>query len=87
MKAAILEQAQQPLVIKNVPDPTVGINDVLIKVRATGVCHTDLHIVDGMLGAHGLDPFPLIKGHEIVGEVEQVGSAVTHLKRGDRVID
>src|SRR5258706_16307959 len=85
MKAAILEQAQQPMVVKDVPDPSVGINDVLIKVRACGVCHTDLHIVDGILAASGLDPFPLIMGHEIVGKVEQVGSAVTHLKPGDRV--
>lgn len=85
MKAAVLEQAQQLMVIQDVPDPSVGINDVLIKVRACGVCHTDLHIVDGILAALGLDPFPLIMGHEIVGEVEQVGSDVTHVKPGDRV--
>jgi alcohol dehydrogenase, propanol-preferring len=85
MKAALLEQAQQPLVIKNVPDPSVGAHDVLIKVRACGVCHTDLHITEGLLAAFGYDPFPLIMGHEIVGEVAQVGSGVTHLKRGDRV--
>jgi len=85
MKAAVLEQAQQPIVVKNVPDPSVGVNDVLIKVRACGVCHTDLHVVDGMLAAFGLDPFPLIMGHEIVGEVAQVGSEVTYLKPGDRV--
>lgn len=85
MKAAVLEQAQQPMVIKDVVNPTIGTNDVLIKVRAAGVCHTDLHIAEGMLAAFGIDPFPLIMGHEIVGEVEQVGSDVTHLKRGDRV--
>ena len=85
MKAAVLEQAQQPMVIKDVPCPPVGVNDVLIKVRAAGVCHTDIHIVDGMLGALGLDPFPLIMGHEIVGEVAQVGAEVTHLKPGTRV--
>jgi alcohol dehydrogenase, propanol-preferring len=85
MKAAVLEQAQKPMVIKNVADPSVGSNEVLIKVRACGVCHTDLHIAEGLLAAFGLDPFPLIMGHEIVGEVEQVGAEVTHLKRGDRV--
>ena len=84
MKAAVLEQAQQPMVIKSVTDPTIGIDDVLIKVRACGVCHTDLHAADGMFAAFGV-PFPMIMGHEIVGEVEQVGAAVTHLKRGDRV--
>lgn len=85
MKAAVLEQANQPMVIKDVPDPTVGANDVLIKVKAAGVCHTDIHIVDGMLGTFGIDPFPLIMGHEIVGEIEQVGTEVTHVKPGDRV--
>lgn len=85
MKAAVLEQAQQPIVIKHVPDPSIGVHDVLIKVRACGVCHTDIHIVDGLLGGLGIDPFPLIMGHEIVGHVEQVGSGVTHLKPGDRV--
>jgi D-arabinose 1-dehydrogenase-like Zn-dependent alcohol dehydrogenase len=85
MKAAVLNQAQQPIVIKDVADPSVGANDVLIKVRACGVCHTDLHITEGLLAAFGYDPFPLIMGHEIVGEVEQVGAKVTHLKPGDRV--
>jgi len=73
MKAAVLHQAQQPMVIKNVTDPSVGANDVLIKVRACGVCHTDLHAADGMFAAFGI-PFPLIMGHEIVGEVQQVGA-------------
>src|SRR6266498_6013291 len=85
MKAAVLEQAKQPIVIKNVTDPSVGADDVLIKVHACGVCHTDLHIVEGLLAAHGINPFPLIMGHEIVGEVVQVGAEVTHLKPGDRV--
>ena len=85
MKAAILEKAKQPIAIKTVADPSVGVNDVLIKVCACGVCHTDLHIVDGLMGAFGIDPFPLIMGHEIVGEVVQVGAKVTHLKPGDRV--
>ncbi len=85
MKAAVLEQANQPMVIKDMPDPTMGVNDVLIKVRAAGVCHSDIHIADGILEAFGLNPFPLIMGHEIVGEIEQVGAEVTHVKPGDRV--
>jgi alcohol dehydrogenase, propanol-preferring len=84
MKAAVLEKAQQPMAIRDVPDPSVGANDVLIKVRASGVCHTDLHVADGMFAAFGL-PFPVILGHEIAGEVEQVGANVSHFKRGDRV--
>jgi propanol-preferring alcohol dehydrogenase len=85
MKAAVLEQIQQRLVIKDVADPTVGANDVLIKVRACGVCHSDLHIIDGMFAAIGMKPFPLIMGHETVGVVEQVGALVTNVKPGDRV--
>ena len=85
MKAAVLEQPNQPMVIKDVPDPSVGVNDVLVKVHACGVCPSDLHIADGILSVFGLDPFPLIMGHEIVGEVEQIGAEVTHLKPGDRV--
>jgi propanol-preferring alcohol dehydrogenase len=84
MKAAVLEQAKQPMVIKEVPDPSVGADDVLLKVRASGVCHTDLHVAEGFFAAFGL-PFPIILGHEIAGEVEQVGANVKHLKRGDRV--
>jgi len=82
MKAAVSEQARQPLVIKDAPDPSVGARDVLVRVKACGVCHSDLHIVDGLMAARGLDPFPLILGHEVTGVVEEVGSEVRHLKRG-----
>ena len=85
MKAGVMEQAQQPIVIKDVPDPSIGARDVLVRVNACGVCHTDLHIADGFLGGFGIDPFPLILGHEVAGVVEQVGSEVTHLSLGDRV--
>jgi propanol-preferring alcohol dehydrogenase len=56
--------------------------DVLVKVKACGVCRTDLHIVDGELTAHD---FPLVPGHEIVGVVEDIGDGVTDLFPGDRV--
>src|SRR3972149_6912508 len=85
MKAAVAEQAPQPLVIKDVPDPSVGDREVLVRVKACGVCHSDLHIVEGMMAARGLDPFPLILGHEVTGVVEAVGTEVSHLRRGDRV--
>ncbi len=85
MKAAVLEQVQQPMVIKDVPVPSVGESDALIRVEACGVCHTDLHVAEGMLEGFGIDPFPLILGHEITGVVEQVGAEVTHIKPGDRV--
>jgi D-arabinose 1-dehydrogenase-like Zn-dependent alcohol dehydrogenase len=85
MKAAVLEQAQQPMVIKDIPVPSIGDNEVLIQVRACGVCHTDLHIAEGFLSGFGLDPFPLVMGHEIVGEVDQIGAGVNHLTCGERV--
>src|ERR1043165_6963102 len=81
MKAAVIEKVKQKLVFKQVPDPSPGPNDALIRVKAAGICHTDLHIVDGLLG----EPFPCILGHEITGVVEEVGSEVTNLKKGDRV--
>lgn len=85
MKAAVQEQARQPMVIKDVPDPTPEAGEVLIKVHAAGVCHTDLHIADGFFAAFGADPFPLIMGHEIAGVVEQLGDGVSDIEPGDRV--
>ncbi len=67
MRAMVLEKANTPLRLQEVPDPTPGPGQVLVKVAACGVCRTDLHIVDGELG----DPkLPIIPGHEIVGRVE-----------------
>ena len=85
MKAAVMEQMQQPMLIKDVPTPSVGGDDVLIRIHACGVCHSDLHVAEGMLASFGYDPFPLILGHEITGVVEQVGAEVSHLRPGDRV--
>ena len=62
-------------------DPPTG-QDVLIAVRACGVCHSDIHVLDGEWGAF---PYPLVAGHEVVGEVIQAGPLVTHLSVGDRV--
>ncbi len=62
--------------------PIVLPGDVLVNVRACGVCRTDLHIVDGELP---VDDFPLVPGHEIVGVVEDIGDGVTELLPGDRV--
>jgi len=56
--------------------------DVLVRVKACGVCRTDLHIIDGELGGHD---FPLVPGHEIVGVVEDIGDGVSDLLPGDRV--
>ena len=69
------------MVIKDVADPSPGAHDALIRVKACGICHTDLHIADGLLGEH----FPCVLGHEIVGVIEQVGPEVSNVKPGDRV--
>ncbi len=85
MRAAVLEKSGAPLVVKDVPVPSVGPRDVLVRVRACGVCHTDLHVADGLLSTVGPSPFPLIPGHEIAGVVERTGDEVTHLSAGDRI--
>ena len=82
MKAMLLERAGAPLVPTDLPDPQPGANEVLIRVRACGVCRTDLHVVDGELTRPKL---PLVLGHEIVGEVIGLGSAVVRFALGDRV--
>ncbi|MCL5013290.1 MAG: alcohol dehydrogenase catalytic domain-containing protein [Firmicutes bacterium] len=81
MKAAVFEKAQLPWTIRDVEIPEPGSTDVLIKIRASGICGTDVHITRG----HFPVSPPLIPGHEPVGEVVKTGSAVTHLRPGDRV--
>lgn len=83
MKAAVAKAFGQPLVIEQVPVPEVGPGQILVKIAATGVCHTDLHAVEGDWPVKPNPPF--IPGHEGVGHVVKVGAGVTHLKEGDRV--
>jgi propanol-preferring alcohol dehydrogenase len=86
MKAAVIERRQQPLVIREIPDPEKpGPSDVLIEVVAAGVCHTDLHLQDGLFSDMGIDVFPVVPGHETVGIVRQLGAEVTFLQPGARV--
>ena len=78
----ILEEIGRPLRAAEMPRPTPGPEEVLIRVRACAVCRTDLHVVDGELP----DPkLPLVPGHEIVGTVEATGREVARYKAGDRV--
>ena len=62
MRAAILERPQTPLVLQDVPAPDVGPREALVRVRACGVCHTDLHLAEGLFKTFGYDPFPLDSG-------------------------
>lgn len=82
MFAMVLDAPGQPLRPANLPTPAPAPDQVLIRVRACGICRTDLHILDGEL-AH--PQLPLIPGHQIVGVVEATGERATRYKRGDRV--
>ncbi len=83
MKAALVHAFHEPLVIEAVPVPTPGPGQVLMRVIASGVCHTDLHAADGDWPVKPKLPF--IPGHEGVGYIATRGSGVTALKEGDRV--
>jgi propanol-preferring alcohol dehydrogenase len=83
MKAAVVREFGKPLVIEEVPVPTPGAGQILVKIAATGVCHTDLHAAEGDWPVKPKPPF--IPGHEGVGHVVAVGSGVRHIKEGDRV--
>ncbi len=83
MEAAFVEIFGKPLVIKEVPVPSPGAGEVLVKTEACGVCHTDVHAADG---DWPLKPsLPFIPGHEAIGIVTAVGSGVSVIKEGDRV--
>jgi alcohol dehydrogenase, propanol-preferring len=82
MHAMVLRSARRSLVPEERPVPEPGPGQLQIRVRACGVCRTDLHVVDGELPAPKL---PLIPGHEIVGTISKVGSGVTGLREGLRV--
>lgn len=82
MLAMVLESPGDLLRAVEVPTPEPGPGHIRVKVRACGVCRTDLHIVDGELPARKL---PLIPGHEIVGTVDKLGEGVEQFKVGDRV--
>ncbi len=83
MKAARIHKGANSLVVDEIAIPKVWRNEVLVRVRAAGVCHTELHFLDGTIPIAGE---ALTLGHEIAGEIEEVGEAVSGLSKGDRVI-
>jgi D-arabinose 1-dehydrogenase-like Zn-dependent alcohol dehydrogenase len=82
MKAVRLVQVGKPLNQADIPIPEIGSSDILIRVAAAGICHSDAHY---RAGISKIDRLPLTLGHEIAGRVEQAGSDVAHLSAGDRV--
>lgn len=84
MKAAVFHGSDKGLKIEDIPVPQINDDQVLVKVAACGVCHTDLHYIE-----HGVPTFkkpPVVLGHEASGIVDQVGGNVAHLKKGQRVL-
>ena len=85
MKALVKSRAERGLWLEDAPEPQVGMNDVKIRVLATGICGTDLHIYEWDSWAQKTIPVPLVIGHEFVGEIVEVGSNVTDFHPGDKV--
>jgi len=83
MKALVKREAKPGLWLEEVPEPTIGINDVLIKVDRTGICGTDVHIYKWDAWAQKTIPMPMVVGHEFVGEIVAVGSNVTDFHVGE----
>jgi len=81
-KAAVLHRARTPLVVEPVEAAPLGPSDVLVRVGAAGLCHTDLEVIDGALRY----PMPIVLGHEAAGVIEEVGSGVAKSRRGESVI-
>lgn len=82
MRAMLLEKTHTPLLMRDISKPVVAEGQLLIKVKACAVCRTDLHIKDGELSS---PKFPLVLGHQIVGEVEEIGAKVKGFTKGQRV--
>src|SRR5258708_31828235 len=82
MKAAVLFEVNKPLSIEDVSVPNPGPREVLIRTRVAGLCHSDLHFMEGLYP----HPLPAVLGHESAGVVEQVGSDVTYVKPRDHVV-
>ena len=81
-RAAVLNEVGAPLTVDTLEMAPLQAQDVLVRVRASGLCHTDLEVIQGTLAY----PMPIVLGHEGAGVVEAVGSAVSRVKRGDHVL-
>ena len=82
MKSVRMIEAGEPLELQETPIPPVGTKDILVRVRAAGICHSDAHY---RAGRSGMGFLPITLGHEVAGEIEEVGSEVTTVKVGERV--
>jgi threonine 3-dehydrogenase len=85
MKALVKSRREPGLWLEDVPEPTIGINDVLIRVLRAGICGTDLHIYNWDEWAQRTIPVPMVIGHEFVGEIVETGANVNDFHKGDIV--
>ncbi len=85
MKALVKSRPEPGLWLEDVPEPTIGINDVLIRVLRAGICGTDLHIYNWDEWAQRTIPVPMVIGHEFVGEIVETGANVNDFHKGDIV--
>ena len=85
MKALVKKQAGKGIWLQDVPEPELGINDVLIKISRTAICGTDMHIYNWDAWAEKTIPVPMVVGHEFVGEIVDVGSNVNDFRPGQIV--
>ncbi len=85
MKALVKRRAERGLWLEEIAEPAIGINDVLIRVRYTGICGTDVHIYQWDTWAQKTIPVPMAIGHEFVGEIVEVGANVNDFYPGDIV--
>src|SRR3979411_1095198 len=81
-RAAVLHAAQTPMSIETITAAELKPTDVLVRIRAAGLCHTDLEVIEGSLRY----PLPIVLGHEAAGVVEQVGAAARGVSVGDHVV-
>ena len=85
MKALVKKEPREGIWLEDVPDPELGINDVLIKIKRTAICGTDLHIHNWNHWAQETIPVPMVVGHEFVGEIVEVGANVNDFHPGQTV--
>ncbi|MGB1868324.1 MAG: L-threonine 3-dehydrogenase [Porticoccaceae bacterium] len=85
MKALVKRKSEKGLWLEDVPEPEIGINDVLIKIHRTAICGTDMHIYNWDKWAQSTIPVPMVVGHEFVGEIVDVGSNVNDFIAGQIV--
>ena len=85
MKALVKKESRQGLWLEDVPLPDLGINDVLIKIKRTAICGTDMHIYNWDSWAQKTIPVPMVVGHEFVGEIVEIGANVNDFRAGQIV--